>query len=394
MFAGQLQPRVLVLLLGAACMLVACDRDAVYEPRQDVTVEPAGIDAGLFHDGTLRVMTRNLFVGAPVEMIYEPGADIPQAAAELWAWVQATKFEEERADAIADEIKRTKPHVIGLQEVSVFTVVTPCHVGPPFCPPLPAGVVPTIETLNFLEVLLQELGERGLIYIPASIQANFEGAVPMYDLASVTGVSLINLNDFDVVLVRHDVAWDNARAANFARNLEVTLAGMPLTIWRGWASVDVTVDGFAFRFVTTHLEPRHPDPTIQVDQGGELIQILTSWPYEGGQLPTILTGDINSPGDRSSTPTYGNFIDSGFTDVWGPIRPGFTCCQDETLLNRRSLLDRRVDVILMHGDFGRFPALAMRTGHRRWHRTPSGLWPSDHAGVVAWKRLPRHLAVD
>jgi endonuclease/exonuclease/phosphatase family metal-dependent hydrolase len=389
MFSSKAHLRGLVLILGAACALAACDRDNVFEPSEDVTVAPP--DAGLFRADNLKVMTRNLFVGAPVEMIYAPGADIPQAAADLWDWVQSTKFEEERADAIADEIEHAGPHVIGLQEVSVFTIVRPCPAGPPFCPPI--GELPTMETLHFLEVLMQKLGERGLAYSPAKVQENFSGAVPMYDEASSTGFSLIMLNDLDVILVRDDVPWVNEQSSRFATNLEVTLAGIPLTIWRGWASVDVTVDGFPFRFVTTHLEPRHPDPSIQVDQGNELIEILTSWQLPGGQLPTIVTGDINSaPSDPGGFTPYRNFLKAGFKDVVGPIRAEATCCQNETLLNGSSELDRRVDVILFHGDFGRFPMFATLTGHRQSDRTFSGLWPSDHAGVVAWKRLPRRFA--
>jgi hypothetical protein len=389
MFISRTHSRALVFLVGAICALAACDQDNVFEPSEDVTVAPP--DAGLFQAGNLKLMTRNLFVGAPVEMIYAPGADIPQAAADLWAWVQSTKFEEERADAIADEIKYARPHVIGLQEVSVFTIVRPCPLGPPYCPP--TGEIPTTETLHFLEVMMQKLGERGLAYTPTAIQQNFQGTVPMYDLSSSTGVSLIMLNDLDVVLVRNDLTWSNTQVDTFETNLVVELAGTELEIYRGWASVDVTVDGFPFRFVTTHLEPAEFDPTIQVAQANQLIETFTNWPHGGGQLPTIVTGDMNSaPTDPGAPTPYSSFIDAGFKDVWGPIRPGYTCCQDETLLNAGSQLDRRVDLILMHGNFGLFPAFAIRTGHRQWDRTPSGLWPSDHAGVVAWKRLPARFA--
>jgi len=388
MLTSRAHSKALVLLLGALWALAACDRD-VFEPSEEVAVAPP--EAGLFQAGNVKLMTRNLFVGAPVEMIYAPGADIPQAAADLWAWVQSTKFEEERADAIADEVAYAEPHVIGLQEVSVFTIVTPCPLGPPFCPPI--SEYPTTEQLHFLEILMQELGERGLSYIPASVQANFQGAVPMYDSGSSTGVSLIVLADFDAVLVRGDLTWGNAQVDTFETNLMVELSGMPLEIYRGWASVDVTVDGFPFRFVTTHLEPVESGPSIQIAQANELIETVTNWELPGGQLPTIVTGDINSaPTDNGGPTAYATFIDAGFNDVWGPIRPGPTCCQDETLLNAASLLERRVDVILMHGHFGYFPAFAIRTGHRQWDRTPSGLWPSDHAGVVAWKRLPGQLA--
>ncbi|MHC4563969.1 MAG: exonuclease/endonuclease/phosphatase family protein, partial [Planctomycetota bacterium] len=172
------------------------------------------------------------------------------------------------------------------------------------------------------------------------------------------------------------------------------LAGVQLEIVRGWASVDLNVDGLDFRFVTTHLEPQHPDPTVQVDQAAELMTELTGWTRAGDPaLPFILTGDINSAADGSDTPTYGNLIAAGLTDAWGPVRRGYTCCQPEDLLNFRPQLTRRVDVVLLHGDFGhvlplRAAVFAWRVGHRVRDKTPSGLWPSDHAGVVAAMRLP------
>jgi endonuclease/exonuclease/phosphatase family metal-dependent hydrolase len=381
----------LVFVLGALCALTACDRD-VFEPSEDIAVAPP--DADLSRAGNLKLMTRNLFVGAPVEMIYAPGANIPEAAAALWAWVQSTKFAEERAYAIADEIADAQPHVIGLQEVSVFTIIAPIPPQEPplHCPPPTDPGPPSVETLDFLKVLQEKLLVRSLNYDVAAVQANFAGQVPMCDAKSVTGWSLVMLADFDAILVRGDLTAGEAQAATFETNLVVELAGIPLEIYRGWASVDVTVDGFPFRFVTTHLEPREPDPSIQVEQANELIETLTAGTFPGGQLPTIVTGDINSaPTDPGGFTPYRNFIKAGFKDVVGPIRAEATCCQDETLV-QPSQLDRRVDVILFHGDFGRFPMFATVTGNQESDRTPSGLWPSDHAGVVAWKRLPPPFA--
>ncbi len=384
------EPKRLSVLLAALLLLAACDRDSPVEPiTPDGEIAQPAEHLARAQDGGAVVMTRNLFVGAPVEMIYAPGADIPQAAADLWAWVQSTKYEE-RAAAMADEIARNRPHAVGLNEVSIFNIITPCPLGPPFCPPI--AEVPTEQTLDFLQVLLTKLGERGVMYQPVSVTANFQGYVPMYDAQSSTGLSLIVLADLDVILVRHDVGWSNPQNDNFDRNLIVELAGQQLEILRGWASVDVSVNGRDFRFVTTHLEPNEPDPTIQVDQANELMDVLANWTRPGDpSLPVIVTGDMNSAADGSDTPTYGNFIDAGYVDAWGPIRPGYTCCQPEHLTNTRSQLDRRYDVILLKGDFGyllplRTAVFAWRVGHRLRDKTPSGLWPSDHAGVVAAMR--------
>jgi exonuclease III len=75
---------------------------------------------------------------------------------------------------------------------------------------------------------------------------------------------------------------------------------------------------------------------------------------------------------------------AGFVDAFRTARPndpGFTCCQAENLLNVNSALSSRIDLIQFRGPFtienvqvvGASPA----------DRLHLGLWPSDHAGVVA-----------
>lgn len=97
--------------------------------------------------------------------------------------------------------------------------------------------------------------------------------------------------------------------------------------------------------------------------------------------------DFNSKGDGTGTPTYSKIIDAGFIDAWN-IRGkgnGFTCCQAENLLNQVSLLDERLDLVLFRGDF-KVKDIEL-VGNSQNDRTLSGLWPSDHAGVVATLKL-------
>jgi endonuclease/exonuclease/phosphatase family metal-dependent hydrolase len=99
-------------------------------------------------------------------------------------------------------------------------------------------------------------------------------------------------------------------------------------------------------------------------------------------LPLVLLGDFNSPTDGSGT-TYNNLLAAGFHDAWAIAGSGdgFTFGQADDLLNLNSMLDRRIDRVLFRGDFevneidiwGEDPS----------DKTPSGLWPSDHAGVAA-----------
>jgi len=108
----------------------------------------------------------------------------------------------------------------------------------------------------------------------------------------------------------------------------------------------------------------------------------------------VLAGDLNSsPGDWTTTPpdptpnglAYALFASYGFSDTWTLAHgsePGFACCFDEHLDDPDSSgLARLCDHVLAS------PAVTVvkseRTGLDGDHRTVGGLWPSDHAGVVA-----------
>jgi hypothetical protein len=56
------------------------------------------------------------------------------------------------------------------------------------------------------------------------------------------------------------------------------------------------------------------------------------------------------------------------------------------LRNPSPTLTKRVDLVLTRGGFETVSADVL--GEEPGDRTPSGLWPSDHAGVVATLRLP------
>ena len=107
----------------------------------------------------------------------------------------------------------------------------------------------------------------------------------------------------------------------------------------------------------------------------------------------VLSGDFNSsaanPADPSF-PAYQAIIDAGFADAWllkHHPDPAFACCQAPDLLNAASSLDQRIDLVLVRGRVGA-PRIEL-IGDRQKDRTPSGLWPSDHAGVAATLSLDR-----
>ncbi len=85
-------------------------------------------------------------------------------------------------------------------------------------------------------------------------------------------------------------------------------------------------------------------------------------------------------------PDEGGFTDSWLRPFWTP--PGLTCCQSDDLLNRFSTFNQRIDFIFTRGmpqagHVGTLLLARRAVGDERGDRTKSGLWPSDHGGVVA-----------
>ena len=77
---------------------------------------------------------------------------------------------------------------------------------------------------------------------------------------------------------------------------------------------------------------------------------------------------------------------AGYLDVWYLIfwpRDGFTSDFDEFVSDPDAELTERIDLVLVKPqDNEILRAAGMTTGDKPFSMTPSGLWPSDHAGVV------------
>ncbi|MFB7180993.1 endonuclease/exonuclease/phosphatase family protein [Streptomyces sp. NPDC056257] len=335
----------------------------------------------------LRVTTRNLHLGAdlaPVLAATTP-QDLVAAVGAVWAGVRATDFTE-RAEALADEIAESEPHLVGLQEAVLWRSQSPAG---------PGGA--THVEYDFLRILLDELTARGKHYaaVGVSVGGDFEAA-----RSTPGGLQDIRLTDRDVLLARTDLparafSVTHARAARFRDHVSVCRPalgcppGPALKSERGWVSADVTLRGRTARVVTTRLEPAAP--AVQEAQAAELL----AGPLDTG-LPTVLLGDLNSAaGGVGATPatatrSYDRLLAAGFQDVWTanrhrPRTPGFTCCRAPELRNAASGLTQRIDYVLFRGKINALTAELV--GEAPADRTPSGLWPSDHAGVTSALRL-------
>jgi endonuclease/exonuclease/phosphatase family metal-dependent hydrolase len=303
-----------------------------------------------------------------------------------FAIVQASNFPA-RAGALAEEIRRARADLVGLQEVSLWRTQCPSD------PTTPATTV----AYDFLQLLLDSLRARGLHYTAVSTSQNFEAEIAGFTPPAT--LCDIRFTDRDVIIARNGIATSNPLNGHFAARVIYPILGGAITLPapRGWTSVDVTKDGKKFRFFNTHLEVATFAP-IQLAQATEALALLAASPF-----PVIAVGDYNTDALGRTTPTYGLLTGpGGLTDVWAQVDPGepsFTEGQPETIDSPTWTGLHRIDYIFSKGLPG---AVWARTfGTDPSERLPSGLWPSDHAGVAATVVLdyaiaqlqvyPRHL---
>lgn len=317
----------------------------------------------------LTVMTYNVYVGSSTDALLATTdlAQVPMRVAEIYAAVMTSDFPG-RAAAIARIVKKSRPHLIGLQEITLLRTQEP---GDWLVNPLPDAQT---VSLDFLEVLLGALEDEGLHYEVAGKVENIDLELPM---ATAAGLVDVRLTDYDVILARSGVKTANAQSGTYQAKLPIS--HFMLEVPRGYVAVEATVDGVTYRVVNTHLESF--DPRVRVAQAQELTATLSS-----ETRPVILLGDFNTPAVEGTA--YRHLLEAGYADVWQADSEGEgnTCCQAPGLRNEESDLAERIDQVFIRGVALREGA-SIRTatvGDGPADRTPAGLWPSDHAGVVAY----------
>ena len=365
------------------------------------------------HAGHLKVMTQNLYVGANLFKILNGAAeDVPLNAAEIFGDIQATDFHQ-RAEAIADSIAKHKPHLIGLQEVSLIRTQCPDDI---VFPPNNSTPNATDVYADYLQILLNALAARGQNYEVATLIENADVELPVANLGLLLSCPSqlfdARLTDYDVTLRRSDVEVTFESSGNYLANFPVPTPAGPIVFTRGYNIVDVDLKGRSYRFVNTHLEVSgNPFANgFQFAQAFELTQILDGLAAGLSDEIVVLVGDLNSdPADGpfvecalpptfdtlGMCPTpYAVMASNEYTDTWtvrnGAADDGYTCCQQDLLTNDDSWLDERIDHIWVRAPIGGAQGpnflravQSMTVGDRQSDRTASWLWPSDHAGVVA-----------
>jgi len=352
----------------------------------------------------ITVMTRNLFLGADLSPAIG-ASGIPEAidgAGVIWNEFKSTKFRE-RAVPLAREIKKSKADLVGLQEVALWRKQDVSDGGAAPISPLPGATPATAVEQDFLAILQSELKKVGAKYRAVVVQNEFEGELPAnIDGSDATGTGPLasfgadidaRLTMRDVILVRKGskVRIGKTRMGHYKTRYEPSIGGILVPVDRGWLSVDASVRGKSsrgrkasvskFRFINTHLEA-FGDPTIREAQAKELV---------AGPLKTrrqvVLVGDLNSGIARHNEPEKpGDDLAYKALDAFGLKDNGAvqSCCYS-SLFDASLTFSHTVDHVLTKP--GLKTLRTFITGNDASQRTPSGLWPSDHGGVVSRLQL-------
>src|SRR5215211_34903 len=249
-------------LLAALCACVALPAAAPAKPQD------------------LKVMTRNLYLGA--DLIPLAGAkdenEFEQAAAQRYQTV-LNNDSPKRAKALAAEIRKAKPDLIGVQEATIW------RRGPDGVkdgPQTPATQVVYDST----KLLLKALKAKGTPYRQVVGRDWFDFEAPTalgYD---------VRITQRNVILARKGskVKIRKRFSGQFANHFDPPTVRGAAQQLRGWVGVDATLAKRKFRFVDTHLEAYRAATADQQMQ--ELLK--AGGPLGSKKRKSILVGDFNS----------------------------------------------------------------------------------------------------
>ncbi len=372
-YIGEGLMRTLAIFVVAAVFSVGCDDGPTQDCETIAGTLAEDVDTILTSDSDIRVMTRNLYLGANVGKIADASNDIEivQAVNQVYEDFLDSQFRN-RIAAIADEIETINPDLIGLQEVvAVFT-----QEGSDFL--AEGGGQPAEELVaDFLVLLMDELKSRNLDYVDVSVSENADVELPAGPVLAVRDVRLI---DRDVILARANVVVTNKTSSVFEERFSVSRGEDEVEIPRGWQAVDADINGTTIRFVNTHLDPIDVD--IRKSQAQELIDALAEEP-----LPIILVGDFNTDAAQNQ-PAYQLFVSQSpaYQDAWidpSAMAPSEGGTTRGDLGDICSALSQRIDLVFTRG-LTTTRIGVITTGVRgSEYLEDEAVWPSDHAGVVA-----------
>ncbi len=254
------------------------------------------------------VMTRNLYLGADIQrpvtaaVIAQqlPGATPESVLVALGnathvtrAIVDQTNFDV-RSRLLADEIARTEPDLVGLQEVAWWR-----HGDLQLTQ---VGVRNATQTdYDFLQILMDDLAAVGAHYVPVSIAPRADVEGPSFTGSPFNGTMGADARDVrltmrDVILmhVEDGLSVTGEGQQVYTANLIVNVAGVQTRFDRGYQWVDVRAGSTRFRFVNTHLEAFSSDLALLQTK-----QMMLEAPAT--DRTTVIVCDCNSDPLNSST---------------------------------------------------------------------------------------------
>jgi len=363
--------------------------------------EPTSFMEAQTWGSAVKVMTRNLYIGADVDRILEAedASEVPLLALQAYQVMLSTDFNR-RADALAEEIVADKPHLIGIQEATKIFI----QEDGDFLMGNPKKAKDLLY--NYWKILMRKLDARlgkGYYRLVAWIK-NADVELPMINPTTLETTPStfwdIRVVDMDMIFARWDVKIRDKFRKNYQVKLEIP--EFSIEVPRGYCAVTATVKNKTYKFVNTHLEPYKIEglfPYIQRKQAQELMADLAN-----EELPIILVGDFNTKAPFGLT--YLLISSHGYKDVWlkrlnRGNRRGYTNPHDEDLRNTRVKFNQRIDLIFAKSQVGIGglhligPVYAWVVGDELSDRIefpgpggPELIWPSDHAGVIAKLRIP------
>jgi endonuclease/exonuclease/phosphatase family metal-dependent hydrolase len=365
-------------------------------------------------DDSINIMTLNQYLGAdltPILSAPDPGTFNNGLVAVL---TQTAKSNfRSRALAQADAIMMRKPDALALQEVWElrcqdfdFNPAKGCEdpqIAEAFTDHLQLTLAALEEKgFKYNKVALIKNLDLGKIHIPEAPVAG----IP-FDINGVT--AFLVAVDRDAILVRDGIDAQpiifppslcpipSVDGCNYQTAAEAITPVGKLRVERGFMAINAKIGGKNYRIFNTHLEVKGEDVNnplftyYQAAQAYELTQVIGFSAISDRK--TLLLGDMNSspvqenPDPGIITP-YNQFTAADYFDIWN-LRPadlpGYTCCQNENLENRKSALNERIDMVFAVDDPARTKNIRVIGDNSSTKTKPQGLglWFSDHSAVAA-----------
>ena len=373
-------------------------------------------------DSQVKVMTRNLYLGADVGIAMDLIPNLSAAAQFMWDQVKKTDFNK-RAPKLAAEIIANNPDVVGLQEATIW-----------FCKKNLFSK--RTEVFNFTKQFLAATKAQGSEYVLAQ-KDGITALNTGFSIAAVPFITMVHdpetfqplfgqdsaacgFEIADALAIRADLAEKVLKVGNSEYEQKYTIVPTIMSIYRGYTWADIQIGNSPVRFVTTHLESlwdenKVPNAAIQAKQ--LLADLINT------KNPIIVMGDFNSdprdprmpanpnPGEQpvasdacpagtSKCNAYLLMTEAGYTDsgpdpllpenyTWGmnalltgpdPVRLKVA----EQLGNRAGYTDRLDYVFVKNG-------VTVSSATLVGASAPNNL-NTDHAGVVALLEINSNLS--